>query len=147
MKNSTEFTGYLKAHAPDDLKKFMLDAFESNKQLLKNEIMGNLEKKELKYFREFEGIPKHDDYEFTDNQGDLLLGAGEWLLDDFTNGIKVLVPEDTDTEDVLRLLRKITAWIERDNSIITTKTNKLAKLNKVKQNLKINSLLNEDLGW
>ena len=38
MKNSTEFTGYLKANAPDDLKKFMLDAFESNKQLLKNEL-------------------------------------------------------------------------------------------------------------
>ena len=147
MKSTTEFTGYLKANTPDDFKQLMLDAVESNKLLLKNGIMADLEQKELRYFREFEGIPKHDDYEFTDDEGDLLIGTGEWLLDDFTNGIKVLVPEDTDTEDVLRLLRKITAWIERDNSIITAKTNKLAKLNKVKQNLKINSLLNEDLGW
>ena len=147
MNSTTEFTGYLKANTPDDFKQLMLDAVESNKLLLKNEIMADLERKELRYFRAFEGISKYDDYEFTDDEGDLLLGTGEWLLDDFTNGIKVLVSEDTDTEDVLRLLRKITAWIERDNSIITAKTNKLAKLNKVKQNLKINSLLNEDLGW
>jgi hypothetical protein len=145
MKSTTEFTGYLKANTPDDFKQLMLDAVESNKLLLKNEIMADLERKELRYFREFEGISKYDDYEFI--EGDLLLGTGEWLLDDFTNGIKVLVPEDTDTEDVLRLLRKITAWIERDNSLITIKTNKLAKLNRLKQNLKISSLLNEGLSW
>jgi hypothetical protein len=147
MKSTTEFTGYLKANTPDDFKQLMLDAVESNKLLLKNEIMADLERKELRYFREFEGISKYDDYEFIDDEGDLLLGTGEWLLDDFTNGIKVLVSEDTDTEDVLRLLRKITAWIERDNSVITIKTNKLAKLNRLKQNLKINSLLDEDLSW
>lgn len=147
MNSTTEFTGYLKANTPDDFKQLMLDAVESNKLLLKNEIMADLERKELRYFRKFEGISKYDDYEFTDDEGDLLLGTGEWLLDDFTNGIKVLVPEDTDTEDVLRLLRKITAWIERDNSVITIKTNKLAKLNRLKQNLKINSLLDEDLSW
>ena len=63
-----------------------------------------------------------------DNEGDFVSAEGSWGLHT-TDGIQLIVPEDSNPKDVLRLLRKITAMIEKDSSVVTSNKGKISGLN------------------
>jgi hypothetical protein len=68
-------------------------------------------------FRQFDGwylADCGDSFMVPDEDGDWLSGSWEDELMYGPEGVRVLIPEGTEKADVVRLLRKITDWVEGD---------------------------------
>lgn len=128
MNTTICISEFLNVDTSDECLQFISDGIGHNKQLMKNNILRYLESRELTYCKEFEGIAHFEEHEVADNEGDFVLAEGSWGLH-ATDGIQLIVPEDSNPKDVLRLLRKITAMIEKDSSVVTSNKGKISGLN------------------
>jgi len=129
MNKTIGISEFLNVDTSDECLQFISDGIGHNKQLMKNNILRYLESRELTYFKEFEGIAHFEELELADNEGDFVSVEGSWGLHGIDNGIQLIVPEDSNPKDVLRLLRKITAMIEKDSSVVTSNKGKISGLN------------------
>ena len=55
---------------------------------------------------------------YPDNDGDCLLSRGTWELMTSCPEVRVLIPPNTKRNDAIRLLKKITKWLEREKDKI-----------------------------
>ena len=129
MKNFENVSQYFTANTPDDLKQIISDAIETqqnDKQLIKKELLKQAAKKDPYYFHQIDGLAGCESLD------DEIYGMDTWELKNCTNEVRVLIHEDAKPEDVIRLLKRITEWVENDQSLITGKDGRNKLLNIIK---------------
>jgi hypothetical protein len=135
MKNFENVSQYFTANTPDDLKQIISDAIETqqnDKQLIKKELLKQAAKKDPHYFKQIDGLAGCDCVEGCGHDEDEIYGTDTWELKNCTNEVRVLIHEDAKPEAVIRLLKRITEWVENDQSLITGKDGRNKLLNIIK---------------
>lgn len=135
MKNFENVSQYFTANTPDDLKQIISDAIETqqnDKQLIKKELLKQAAKKDPHYFYQIDGDAGCECLESCGHDEDDVTCHQDWELKNYTNAVSVLIHEDAKPEAVIRLLKRITEWVENDPLLITRKSGRDRLLNIIK---------------
>jgi hypothetical protein len=66
-----------------------------------------------------DGTQAYDEFMLPDKDSDVLTRGFRWELRQSYDVLRVQIPEDMDKETALRLLKKISDWIETDDQALT----------------------------
>lgn len=137
MENFQEISKYFTADCPADLKRLVSDAIEQKAKdnaLIKKEIIKEAELKKPYFFRQLDGFANAQDDEVikVDKDGDVLYSCNTWELRDYPSTVELLLHEDSNPDDVIRILKKMVNLIEHNPEMIADQSQRNQFLNNIK---------------